>query len=102
MGETSQLPVIQFSAMGAFSAAAGAATRGARHATDTTFLLLFHLLPNICAPSPWGGRLALAASLGCAGPAAMSLMPATRVHLASLRGPALGGDKAVGGVGNAS
>lgn len=72
--------------MGAFSAAAVAATRGVRHATDTTFLLLllFHHLPNICAPSPQGDRLALADSLGCAGPATTSLMSAMRVHLTSL------------------
>lgn len=93
----SQLSAIQFPGTGPFSAAAVATTHGVRDVTDITFLL-----PNICAPSPQGGRLAMAASLGCAGPAAMSLMPATCLRLASLRGMALSGDKAVGGVGNAS
>lgn len=90
----SRLSAIQFSGMRALSAAAVAATHGVGHVTDTASLLLPLLLQNICAPGPQRRRLALAASLGCAGPSAMSFMPATRVHHASPRGASLSSDKA--------
>lgn len=100
----SQLSAIQFPGSGAFSAAVVAAPH-VTYVTDTNFLLLllfFLLLPNIYVPSPQGERLAISASLGCSGLAAMSFVPSSTCasHL-TLRGSPEG-DKAVAGVGNSS